>query len=274
MILAFLSTIAAAQATVIEFNLSPTGTDAAVGLRPANETSVVTSTGSGNEISRGISFDTATSTLTLAIGYGSSAGFTDLTGASTALHIHGPAATGVAAPVLFDLAPVHFPAAIPANGGIIYGSVVYAPAQATELLAGHNYVNIHTAAYPGGEIRGQLVPVPDVAPVITSISVTPNVLWPANHKMVAVQVSAVVTDTGPTTWRIMSISSSEAVDAPGSGHTSPDWTITGDTTAMLRAERTGKSPTGRVYTITVQATDGAGNHSALSTVTVTVPHNH
>ncbi len=368
--LAFLSTFALAQADLIEFDLSPTGTDAAVGLKPVNEVpTVVNSTGSGNEISGGITFDTTTSTLTFAIGYGSSAGFTNLTGAATGLHIHGPAPAGVATGVLFDLAPVHFPAATPANGGIIFGSVLYSPAQATDLLAGLNYVNIHTATYPGGEIRGQLIPVLNVAPVvicpadatvecgdlvtytatvsdadgdavqavwtlngvavqtddiaaggppttalveytaalplginalavtatdsfgnvstcsatitvvdttppvIVSTSVSPKVLWPPNHKMIAVRVSAEVTDAcSATTWEIVSISCNEAVDARGSGHTSPDWTITGDATAMLRAERSGNGKAGRVYTITVQATDASGNQSTPATVTVTVAH--
>lgn len=368
--LAFLSTFALAQADVIEFDLSPTGKDTAVGLQPANEVpTVVNSTGSGNEISAGIAFDTNTSTLTFTMGYGSSAGFTDLTGAATALHIHGPAPAGAATSVLFDLAPVHFPAAIPAQGGIIYGSVIYSPAQATDLLAGLNYVNIHTATNPSGEIRGQLIPILNVPPVvicpadatvecgvlitytatvsdadgdavqavwtlngvavqtddiaageppttalveytaalplgintlavtatdsfgnvstcsatitvvdtippvIVSTSVSPEVLWPPNHKMIPVRVSAVVTDAcSATTWEIVSVSSSQAVDARGSGQTSPDWTITGDETVMLRAERSGNGKVARVYTITVLATDASGNQSTPSTVTVTVPH--
>jgi hypothetical protein len=53
------------QAAIIQFNLSPAGTDAAVGLSPLNEVPAATnSTGSGNEISAGISFDTETSILT------------------------------------------------------------------------------------------------------------------------------------------------------------------------------------------------------------------
>ena len=90
-ILVFLSSLAIAGATVIEFDLSPAGD----GLSPANEVpAVVGITGSGNEISAGISFDTTTSILTYAIGYGSAAGFTDLTGPATDMHIHGPAAVG------------------------------------------------------------------------------------------------------------------------------------------------------------------------------------
>lgn len=366
--LAFLSTITFTGATVIDFDISPTGTSAAVGLKPANEVPANSSTGSGNAVSGGITFDTVTSTLSFAMGYGSAAGFTNLTGAATGTHIHDPAGVGANASVLFDLAPGHFPATIPATGGLIFGSVVYSPAQATNLLAGLNYVNIHTAANPNGEIRGQLIRVnaaPDVigeenatvecgvpvtynatvsdidgdavqatwtlngapvetdkiaaggppsggvaaytselpdgvnslaviatdsygnvttslstitvvdtvAPVIVSTSANPKVLWPPNHKLVPVRISAKIKDAcGSTTWKILSVRSNQAVDAKGSGNTSPDWRITGNHTLLLRAERSGKGDKGRVYTITVQATDEAGNKSARSEVRVLVPH--
>ncbi len=108
-------------------------------------------------------------------------------------------------------------------------------------------------------------------PIIGTVSADPNVLWPPNHKMIAVKVHAVVTDTcGPATWKIIGVSSNEAVDAKGSGHTSTDWKITGDHTLTLRAERSGTG-NGRVYTITIQASDVSGN-TAQKTVTVTVPH--
>jgi len=39
--------------------------------------------------------------------------------------------------------------------------------------------------------------------------------------------------------------------AIGSGNTAPDWEITGDATANLRAERSGKNKAGRIYTIVI-----------------------
>ena len=369
-LLFLLSSVAFTQAAVVRFDLSPPGTDAAVGMSPSNEVPAVTnSTAFGNEISGGISFNTSNSTLTFAIGYGSAAGFADLTGPAAMMHIHGPAGAGTNAAVLFDLASFHFVATNPAQGGVIIGSVVYPNDQIANLLAGLNYVNIHTATNPGGEIRGQLIPLVNVAPevvcpaastvecsvpgtytatvsdadgeplrviwtvngtpvqtnevaasgpptfavvtltaslplgtnilgvtatdssgnstscsstatvvdtippVIASASANPSVLWPPNHKMVAVRVRAVVTDAcGPTTWQIVSVASSEAPDATGSGNTSPDWRITGDHTVQLRAERAGGNKAGRVYTITIQAKDAAGNLSNPATVQVTIPH--
>lgn len=108
-------------------------------------------------------------------------------------------------------------------------------------------------------------------PVIESVSATPNVLWPPNHKMVAIKVQARVTDTcSTTTWKITGVTSNEAADAKGSGKSAPEWQITGDHTLKLRAERSGKG-SGRIYTITIQAKDASGN-TASKTVTVTVPH--
>lgn len=103
-------------------------------------------------------------------------------------------------------------------------------------------------------------------PRIGSITATPNVLWPANNKMVPVTLVVQATDDGgPVTSHITSVRSNEPVDG-----TSPDWVITGDLTLLLRAERSAHGQ-GRVYTITVQCRDAAGNTST-GTVQVTVPH--
>jgi hypothetical protein len=110
-------------------------------------------------------------------------------------------------------------------------------------------------------------------PVLASCSATPNVLWPPNHKMVDVIVHARATDScSSTTWRIVRVTSNEPVDGAGDGHTTPDWIITGPHTLKLRAERAGNGH-GRVYSICIQASDAAGNHSTNRVVTVSVPHN-
>jgi len=81
-----------AQAQPLQFKLSPPGSSPATGLSPANEVPAVTnSLGAGGEILTGITFDTNTLTLSLAVGYGSALGFTNLTAPASAAHIHGPA---------------------------------------------------------------------------------------------------------------------------------------------------------------------------------------
>jgi len=114
--------------------------------------------------------------------------------------------------------------------------------------------------------------VDTTAPVIVSASASPNVLWPPNHKFVNIAVTARVTDTcSSTTWKILKVTSNEAVNAHGSGHTAPDWQITGAHTVKLLAERAGPG-NGRVYSLTIQAVDASGNLSSPTVVTVTVPH--
>jgi hypothetical protein len=110
-----------------------------------------------------------------------------------------------------------------------------------------------------------LVAVADTtAPVIQSVSASPNVLSPPDHKVIPVTVSVTATDgcdPAPVS-KILSIAANEPTD-PG------DITITGDLTVVLAASRN-PAGGGRVYVITLQTTDASGNSSA-STVTVAVP---
>jgi hypothetical protein len=69
-----------------------------------------------------IDYDAASKKLSWKVTY------SGLTGPATAAHFHGPAER----------------------------SATLTDAQAADLLAGKYYVNIHTAANPGGEIRGQV----------------------------------------------------------------------------------------------------------------------
>jgi hypothetical protein len=110
-------------------------------------------------------------------------------------------------------------------------------------------------------------------PVISSVSVSPNMLWPPDHKFVPVTVTAVAHDTCDPTpvCTISGITSNEAPTGGGSGNTSPDFAITGPLTANLRAERDGTG-SGRIYTLTVKCTDHS-NNSSFANTTVTVPHN-
>lgn len=102
------------------------------------------------------------------------------------------------------------------------------------------------------------------APVISVLSASPDTLWSPNNKLVPVTVTASVSDSGDAqpVVRIIAVTCNE----PASG----DWQITGDLSLLLRATRLG-SGSGRIYSITVQAVDAAGNVST-GTIRVTVPH--
>jgi hypothetical protein len=74
--------------------------------------------------------------------------YSGLSGPATAAHFHGPAEAGKNAGVAV---------AIPnATSSPAEGSAVLTDAQAADLMAGKYYINVHTAANPGGEIRGQV----------------------------------------------------------------------------------------------------------------------
>jgi CHRD domain len=89
-----------------------------------------------------IDYDAATKKLSWKVTY------SGLSGPATAAHFHGPAEVGKNAGVAV---------AIP-NAGTspVEGSATLTDAQAADLMAGKYYVNIHTAANPGGELRGQV----------------------------------------------------------------------------------------------------------------------
>lgn len=73
--------------------------------------------------------------------------YSGLTGNATAAHFHGPAAPGQNAGVAVPLKEF---------GPSFSGNADLTDAQATDLLAGRWYLNVHTPANPGGEIRGQV----------------------------------------------------------------------------------------------------------------------
>lgn len=71
-------------------------------------------------------------------------------------HIH-TAPVGVSGPVV-----IPFPGLPLGNTfGTYSNTFVLTAGQAADLMAGLDYVNIHSNAFPGGEIRGQLTAVPE-----------------------------------------------------------------------------------------------------------------
>ena len=74
--------------------------------------------------------------------------YSGLSGPAVAGHIHGPAAAGANAGVVVPFTNI--------TAQPVTGQATLTAAQVADLEAGKWYVNVHTAANPGGEIRGQL----------------------------------------------------------------------------------------------------------------------
>ena len=106
-------------------------------------------------------------------------------------------------------------------------------------------------------------------PPSLSVSVSPNVLWPANHKYRTVEATLTSTsDVASVT--LLSVTSNEPDNGLGDGDTANDIVIVDNDTIKLRAERSGTGD-GRIYTIIYQATNTCGA-TVTATATVTVPH--
>lgn len=109
-------------------------------LTGAAETPPNTTKGAGTAA---VTLDTKTKVLSWTVKY------SGLTGPATMAHFHGPAVAGAAAGVQ-----------VPLTGKLAsptHGSATLTGGQIGDLKAGEWYVNVHTAANPGGEIRGQVL---------------------------------------------------------------------------------------------------------------------
>ena len=108
-------------------------------LKGSNEVPPNNSPASGEATA---TFDTQTKILTWTIT------FKDLTGPAVAAHFHGPGEPGKNAGIVLPFKSAQSP---------IEGTATLTDAQVADLIAGKWYANIHTAANPGGELRGQMV---------------------------------------------------------------------------------------------------------------------
>jgi hypothetical protein len=174
----FLAGTVSSHAVVFDVDLSPLpGTalnlgappthyfgDHAFGLAAPNETAMPLSPATGNELGMGIKFDSVTKVLSFHVGYGAAFGFTSLLGLYTDSHLHSPGpvlfpAPNASAGVIKPLGAFHAPAG--PGSGSFFGSVLLSPVEEGMLFDNRIYWNIHSTFAPGGEIRGQLVVVPE-----------------------------------------------------------------------------------------------------------------
>jgi hypothetical protein len=93
-----------------------------------------------------LAYDPATRLVTWVITY------SGLSGPATAAHFHGPAGPEGKAPVVVWLSKQ---GSSPENP--IKGQATLTPEQAQQFTTGQWYINVHTQANPGGEIRGQAI---------------------------------------------------------------------------------------------------------------------
>jgi hypothetical protein len=112
----------------------------------------------------------------------------------------------------------------------------------------------------------------DEIPPTLEVSVTPDMLWPPNHKYVDVAATVVADDNfdlNPIV-ELVSVTSDEPDAGLDEEDLPEDIVIVSDYNFQLRAERWDEGD-GRTYTITYRVTDACGNWTEAS-ATVTVPH--
>src|SRR5262249_21754228 len=107
------------------------------------------------------------------------------------------------------------------------------------------------------------------APTV-ACSASPNTLWPPDHTLRNITTAMNVNDSlsGAAGFTLMSVTSNESDNGLGDGDIANDiqgWGVnSADTSGQLRAERSGAG-NGRIYTLTYQGADVAGNVALCST---------
>jgi YVTN family beta-propeller protein len=126
---------------------------------------------------------------------------------------------------------------------------------------------IAVGSYPhafGNFVGPATISSPDTTPPTVTVSASPNVLWPPDHRMVKIKIDGSATDDGSGIASVVITVTDEYgvynMTVPGFG-----------SAIRLKASRKGSDKDGRVYTITAVATNNAGSQSTATT-TVIVPH--
>jgi hypothetical protein len=146
------------------------------------------------------------------------------------------------------------------------GAISSSPASGSLFEVGSTIVSV-TGTRADSSTRSDdfTVTVVDVeAPTLTSPVASPAVLWPANQRMVDVELAYEAGDNCNGTCSV-TVASNEAANGKGA-----DWEVIDARRVRLRAARSGRG-SGRVYTVTVTCKDAAGNET-VKTTTVHVPH--
>ena len=186
LLLAAACTAVTSQADIWQFDLGPQS--GGFGINGANERPTVQTPATGREIpdfnsDHTIQYDDSTKQLEIHLGFGSASevGGTDLSGDFSGIHIHGPAdVNSSSSTILYDLEAelvglddqensLFFPVAANNRTALLditftlregIGGFTVAQQQA-QLLGSQWYINVHSSVFPTGEIRGQLLAIPE-----------------------------------------------------------------------------------------------------------------
>lgn len=145
-----------------------------------------------------------------------------------------------------------------------------------QTLGTHNYVLVINDGYTDPVSGAVAVTIQDISAPTLAPTISKTILYPPNHKMVDVVINSNATDDSGCLVLSVEVSSNEPESGLFRGDKAPDFTEpvidpqTGVITLQLRAERDGRG-NGRIYFITIVATDCAGNSSA-TTLEVLCPH--
>jgi hypothetical protein len=118
--------------------------------------------------------------------------FEGLTAPATSVHVHGPSSTETTGPIVFTLA---CPAAT--EGSCLMASQPLTPTQVTGLRTAKWYVDVHTSAFSGGEIRGWIIPDAPFAATLSGTAVVPPVASGASG---TIKVSVGAANTMLAAW--------------------------------------------------------------------------
>lgn len=173
----------------------------------------------------------------------------------TTLLINADAACSITIPDFRSLAQVSNPAGVSYTQLPTPGSIVQ----------GHQLIRlIATNAGGKSDTCGITMLAGDsIAPVISGVSTDPSIITVANNQMKPVTMNYNVSDCSPVSTTL-TVTSNEPI-------TAADWEVVNDHQVRLRAMRA-IFGNGRIYTITITATDSAGNVSTAN-AEVLVPGN-
>ena len=148
---------------------------------------------------------------------------------------------------------VNYPAMTAPSG---CGTLTYTPASGSFMRLGSHSVIITTTS--GQKCSFTVTVTDNEPPVVSPITLSRTVLWPASEKMKKVGVYYTVSDNGEAVKTTVTVTS----NAPAGE--APDFEVIDKEEIRLKASRL---PDGspRIYTITVSAVDEAGNKTSRTT---------